>query len=150
MNLPLYKKSEHVMIFYPMGHEVNLLKLLQNKEKMFYLPRVRGVHLECCPYKNGDELTFSSRKIYEPCESAVDSTKIELIFVPALAADYEFNRLGYGGGFYDRFLACSNASRLIPIPKELLFKKIPVENHDIQCDGIITQEKASFMRGSEI
>lgn len=139
----MYNLSKHVMLFYPLSHEVNLLSLLDD-DKYFYLPRVNGKELECCPYKRGDDLIISPLNIREPHCQAVDKSEIELVFTPALMADKKFNRLGYGGGFYDRFLEGLNAYKIIPIPEELLIDTLYVDSFDVCCDGVVTQKKASF------
>ena len=110
-----YHFARHIMLFYPLASEVNLLELLEDDDKCFYLPRVNGKDLECCPYKRGNDLLLSPLNISEPCCEAVDKSEIDLIFTPALMADSNFYRLGYGGGFYDRFLKNLNAYKIIPI-----------------------------------
>ena len=99
----LYKNSNHVMLFYPTKYEINLLSLLEDK-KNFYLPRVKGKELEICPYKKDDELMLSDLHIKEPQTDPVEPDIIDLVIVPALMADKNNYRLGYGGGYYDRFL----------------------------------------------
>jgi len=142
-----YTRAKHVMIYYPLKYEINLLSLLEDKDKLFYLPRVNGSGLDCCPYKKGDDLILSSLNILEPCAAACDKSKIDVVFVPALMADLSFNRLGYGAGFYDRFLSDLNSLKVIPIAEELLIEVLPSEPSDIKCDALITQKKASFERG---
>lgn len=142
--LDIYNLSKHIMLYYPLSNEINLLELLEDDDKCFYLPRVCGNNLECCPYKPGDDLIISPLNIREPHCEAVDKSEIELVFVPALMADREYNRLGYGGGFYDRFLKGLNAYKIIPIAEELVIDKLCTECTDVCCDGIITQKKASF------
>lgn len=143
-NIPQYPKSEHVMIFYPIQNEINLLPLSDDPGKFFYLPRVCGNELECCPYKAGDETACSLMNINEPCTNAVDKSVLDIIFVPALMADLDFNRLGYGAGYYDRFLNGIRAFKVIPVPEELVMTRLPAESHDIKCDAVITQKKVSF------
>ena len=63
---------------------------------------------------------------------------MDIIFVPALAVDNEGNRLGYGGGFYDRFLKDLKTTKIVPISKSLVFDNIPTEDFDIKIDMIIT------------
>lgn len=145
--LDIYNLSKHIMIFYPLINEINLLPLLEDDDKYFYLPRVNGKDLECCPYKPGDDLIISPLNIREPHCDYVDKSDIELVFVPALMADKNHNRLGYGGGFYDRFLNGLNAYKIIPIPEKLLVDKLYTEPTDIRCDAIVTEKKASFERG---
>ncbi|MFA7658131.1 MAG: 5-formyltetrahydrofolate cyclo-ligase [Candidatus Gastranaerophilaceae bacterium] len=143
--LEVYKKAQHVMIFYPLGHEVNLLGLLsKNGGKNFYLPKVKGKELLVCPYKTGDELTVSKFKTKEPTTPPVDSNIPDIIFVPALMADRSLNRLGYGGGFYDRFLSkkrsgTANSTKIVAIPSALVVDELPSESFDAKIDIVITE-----------
>ena len=139
----LYQKSKHVMIFYPLPDEIDLLNLLSD-DKQFYLPRVSGEELEVCPYKSGDPLKLSEFNIQEPLTEGVSKSVPDIIFTPALCSDNDFYRIGYGGGFYDRLLSQTSAKSIIVIPQEFVLDDICHEPHDIRCDGIITQKKASF------
>lgn len=136
-NLELYKNSKRVMLFYPLGNEVDLLELL-NDNKQFYLPRVKGENLEVCPYKYGENLLKSSFKVLEPISEAVDKNVLDLVFVPALCVDNKCNRLGYGKGFYDRFLDGFEGVSIIPIPQSLIFSDICADRHDVCCSGVVT------------
>ena len=133
-----YKKSKNVMIFYPMPDEVNLLSLLNDNAKNFYLPRINGKELECCPYKNDDELCESCFHTLEPTCASCSKTNLDMVIVPALACDKNNFRLGYGGGFYDRFLKNFSGITTVCIPKELITDTIYPEEHDIKVDLIIT------------
>ena len=99
-----YKNAKHIMFFYPLEYEINLLPLLNDKSKNFYLPKINGKNLLCCSYKNGDILCESCFKTKEPLTEPIDKSILDLVIVPALAVDKNFYRLGYGGGFYDRWL----------------------------------------------
>ena len=61
------------------------------------------------------------------------------MIVPALMLDKNGYRLGYGGGFYDRFLEKygKNFKTLCAVPKELFVEKLPLENHDVKIDIIM-------------
>lgn len=143
--LDIYKNSKNIMIFYPLSEEINLLPLL-NDNKNFYLPRVKEDNLEVCKYTYNDNLCKSCYNISEPTCSPVSSNILDIVFVPALAADNNGNRLGYGKGFYDRFLSIlsTKTKSAVVIPEELVFNEIPVDKFDVPCDFVITQKKASF------
>lgn len=134
----VYKKSKHIMLFYPKTQEVDLRELL-NDDKMFYLPRVKGDELECCPYVQGDELVLSEFNVWEPVSADVSKSVIDLVFVPALCVDEQCNRIGYGKGFYDRFLSGYKGASIVVIPKELVFSELCTDENDVCCGGIITQ-----------
>ena len=137
----IFQKSKDIMIFYPLESEINVLKVLDYENKNFYLPRMNGKNLECCPYKKGDNLNIAKFKIKEPNTECIQCPKLDLVIVPALAVDVYGNRLGYGGGFYDRFLKGINTTKLVPIPEKLVFERIPSEEFDIKIDCFVTEKK---------
>ena len=133
-----YKQAKNIMLFYPMKNEVNLLELLQDDSKTFYLPKVDGQKLLCCEYKNGDILCESCFKTLEPTSKPIDKNIIDLVIVPALCCDKNNFRLGYGGGFYDRFLADYKGKTVVCLPKELVIDTIYPDEFDIAVENIIT------------
>ncbi|MBQ3312133.1 5-formyltetrahydrofolate cyclo-ligase [bacterium] len=136
--LPQYSDARDIMLFYPMKYEIDVLSLMSEKNKNFYLPRIKGDILEVCPYKNGDTLEMSSFKTMEPISNAVEPSKLDIVVVPALMADKQNYRLGYGKGFYDRFLNTTFAKSIVLVAKELIVDKLPVEKHDKPVDFVIT------------
>ena len=133
-----YKQAKNIMLFYPIKNEVNLLELLQDNSKTFYLPKVDGQKLLCCEYKNGDILCESCFKTLEPTSQPIDKNIIDLVIVPALCCDKNNFRLGYGGGFYDRFLADYKGKTVVCLPKELVIDTIYPDEFDIAVDNIVT------------
>ncbi len=132
-----YKSAKNVLIYYPLRFELNLLSLLDDN-KNFYLPRICGENLQICPFKKGDKLITSSFNVCEPCSNPIEASNLDLIVVPALMADKLGFRLGYGGGFYDRFLVENPAIKtILPIAKELIVEELPHEEFDIKIDEII-------------
>jgi len=131
----LYKNSKNIMLFYPTKNEINLLEILQD-DKNFYLPRVNGEKLDVCPYKIGDKLEKSDFGIMEPVCLPVSKEVLDLVIVPALMIDSANYRLGYGGGFYDRFIS-HEMKTLVVLPKELYIDNLPVENFDKKVDKVI-------------
>ena len=133
-----YKKAEHVLIFYPLEHEIDLRELLEDK-KQFYLPKVNGKAMHICPFDKNTKLERSKFNIQEPCTNPIEPQILDLVIVPALAVDKNGNRLGYGGGFYDTFLAVYKIPTAVVAAKELIFEALPQEEHDIKMDYVITQ-----------
>ena len=132
-----YKNAKNVMLFYPLSDEVNLLSLLDDRTKNFYLPRIKGQELECCKYAKGDELCESCFHTLEPVCASCNLSDIDIIIVPALACDKNGYRLGYGGGFYDRLLKNYAGIKVCCIPKELLLDDIYPKEYDIKMDFVI-------------
>lgn len=132
-----YKQAKNIMIFYPMKNEVNLLELLKDSSKTFFLPKIDGKNLLCCEYKKGDELCESCFKTLEPLTKSVNKNQIDLVIVPALCCDKSNYRLGYGGGFYDRFLEDFKGKTIVCLPKELVVENIYPEEFDIPVDLVV-------------
>lgn len=132
----IYIEAKNVMLFYPTEFEVDLKELFDDNKK-FYLPKVDGEELLVCPYCK--ELKKSSFGICEPCSNPVSPDILDLVIVPALMCDENGYRLGYGGGFYDRFIKkyCKNFKTICPIPKELFTRNLPHGEFDQKVDEII-------------
>jgi len=134
-----YKTAKHIMLYYPIKDEINLLPLMEDEDKTFYLPKIHDKELLCCPYKKSDKLAESNFKTMEPLTETVDKGILDLIIVPALVCDMNNYRLGYGKGFYDRFLAGIRAKTISCVPKGLLVKTIEPEACDIPVTKVITE-----------
>ena len=96
--LPIEKNNE--INTYP------LIEWLFNQEKKIVLPLVIGDDMINCEVIQGFETINNSLQIPEPIEyKEIDAQKIDVIFIPMFVADKQGNRVGYGGGYYDKFLA---------------------------------------------
>ena len=141
IELDIYKNSKNIMLFCPKSEEVDVLILINDNDKNFFLPRVNGENIECCPYKKGDNLTLAKFNIQEPQTECISCPKLDLIIVPALAMDKKGNRIGYGGGFYDRFLSnIKGAKSLCGISEALIVEEISSEKFDIKIDYVVTEK----------
>ena len=132
-----YQDAKNVLLFYPLANEINLLSLLEDESKNFYLPKIDGKNLLCCPYKKGDDLCESCFKTKEPLSEPTTKSLIDLVILPALAVDKNNYRLGYGGGFYDRFLADTKVFKIVCLPKIFYLDTIFPEKNDIPIDKLV-------------
>src|SRR5205085_1415379 len=68
--------------------------------------------------------------------------KYDAIIVPMLGFDKNLHRIGYGGGYYDKFLATQPQAQKIGVCFEVCrVKEIPIEEHDVKLDLIVTEGK---------
>jgi len=75
-------------------------------------------------------------------EARVPVAEIELILVPGLAVDIKGNRMGYGKGYYDRFLeTASHSVKAMLVPERFVHDRLPVEDHDVPVDYIVTEDR---------
>ena len=141
-----YKFSENILSFYPFNSEVDLRELYKDASRSWYLPRVdmesRGLIIH--QYRDGDSLVKNKWGVYEPYEGLeeVDPAQIDIAIIPALMVDKRGIRLGYGAGFYDRFIPGlrKNCLKIVTVPEELFVKKLPCDHWDIPVNKVITEK----------
>jgi 5-formyltetrahydrofolate cyclo-ligase len=91
------------------------------------------------------ELKVNKWGVLEPEESEeFDISELDLIVIPMAAAGRKGSRLGYGKGFYDRFLEKTEAKKVGLVFNVFLFDEIPTEEFDEKLDVIITEEEVIF------
>lgn len=107
-SLPEVRAAGIVLAFWSFGSEVPtgpLIEALVARGTAVALPRVVDGELEAWTYRPGDPTTETSFGAREPAAgTSIDPASIDVIAAPGVAFDRECRRVGYGGGFYDRFL----------------------------------------------
>ncbi len=138
--MPEFICAKNVLLFYPKNSEIDVLSLCRTG-KNFYLPRVEGEKLLVCPYDCSVALEKSVFNVLEPCSVPVSPDVIDFAIIPCLMADRKKFRLGYGGGFYDRFLPFlrSDCETVAVCADELLTDELPTDNFDKPVDLVVTQ-----------
>ena len=143
-----FKKSIYLSIYYPSSYEVNVIKLLDiiNKKKVkTILPVINDRNsMDFHEWKKGDILHVNKYGMLEPNSS---SKKVipNIMLVPLLAFDNKNNRLGYGGGYYDRYLSkyLRKNKNLLTIGVAFSFQehnKLPISNSDIKLNYVLTEK----------
>jgi 5,10-methenyltetrahydrofolate synthetase len=94
--------------------------------------------------KSLDELQTSTFDILEPredCLRPVQPAETDVAIVPGIAFDTECHRIGYGGGYYDRFLAAFPGKKVALAYEVQIYDSIPAEPHDLPVDIIVTEDR---------
>ena len=116
-------------------------KLLASGKRLFLPRMLKNNDLEWVSWDGEQENLKKSGKSLEPIGNAETDIKLEVIIVPALHVDREGNRLGQGGGSYDRALARSAAWKIALLHRgELTSQSLPVEAHDQKVNAAATPE----------
>ena len=147
----LKKKHKTVKLiggYIPINFEydcASILKFLETKNYTISLPVIKNnFQMSFYKYSFKDPLKINNLGIPEPL-SLSNKLVPDLIFVPIVGYDEKLNRLGYGGGYYDRYIEKSTKFKKI-FKIGLAFssqkiKKIPIGKFDKKLDKIITEKK---------
>lgn len=147
INSKEYIYSKHIFIYVSFNNEVDTYRIIEyalKDNKCVYVPKVisKEEGMKAVQIKSVKELKEGMYGILEPAslEFAVDEQVIDLIVIPGIAFDISGGRVGYGGGFYDRFLKklSSNVVKLALAYDFQIVDKVPTEIHDMLVDRIIT------------
>ena len=138
-SLDEFQKTLNVFSYISFGKEVDTSRVLKLKDKNIFVPKLKNQEMIMCKY---DEKNLEKNKygILEPREEKIQKTqKNDVVIIPALAVDKSFNRLGYGGGYYDKYLYNTNSVFVVLVYSTFIFNQIPVEKFDIKCDYIVSE-----------
>ena len=153
----VFKKAQSILMYVSFRSEVDTRKYLDDiiqLGKKLVLPLVDTRHKVLKLYEviNLDELTPGYMGILEPeiLKNRRCSLKnIDLVIIPGTGFDHKGNRLGYGGGYYDKLL-CMESRELSEVEhittvalafEEQIGNEIPSEPHDIKVDMIVTDKR---------
>ena len=140
-------KKMSISIYYPNSFEINILKILENEKFRkfnFLLPKIgKNNSMNFYKWSKKDILFLNKYGIPEPLKSK----KIlpDIILVPLLVYDKNKNRIGYGKGFYDRYLYkyIKKYKKIVTVGVAFSFQRhhnLPVNNKDFKLDYIITEK----------
>ena len=140
---PIYQEANVVAIYNSMGSEVNTKELIQSSilhKNVVLLPKVKDKRLIFVKVDENTRYEYSSFHIEEPVSNEEYQGPIDLIIVPGVAFTKDGKRLGYGGGYYDRYLEGRNIPTLALAFESQIVEDIPTEEHDIRVDRVQTEE----------
>ena len=140
------KTANNIALYYPMEDEVNIVPLINELIKSglnIYLPKIDNKSLKFYLFTSYDELRDNRIGIKEPMPNPNHEYKgnFDLMIIPGIAFDKDNYRLGYGGGYYDRYLEKHHPGLTIGLTfKELKLKESFefIESYDQKVDLVIT------------
>ncbi len=150
--LECYQKAEAILVYMDYRSEVMTTGLVEEllkpeSGKLVYAPKVEGFDISFYEIKSYDDLRPGYQGIREPEENnltrlteKVCKEKNCLMLVPGAVFDHEFYRMGYGKGFYDRFIHKYDTIIKVGLAFSCqITKEIPTETHDKRMDYVITE-----------
>ena len=146
--LPEVLQARTVMAFSSFGSELPVDPIVEGlvaRGVRVGLPRIVGGDLEVRSFHPGDPTTVTSFGAREPSDAdLIDPAAIDVIVTPAVAYDRAGRRVGYGGGFYDRFLLTTRPDALrvgLGAGLQLLDEVLPAGAFDLPVHVIVTPDE---------
>lgn len=151
--LPFFSTAERVLIYHPFRSEVDLLPLaLRYPEKLWYLPSTGpNTSMTFHPYHPHQDLQSGEFGIQEPHRhneeatiTPLDLRPVDLMVLPGLIFDRAGYRIGYGKGYFDRFLGQARLSQrhcvtVGAVPEALLVDTVPRDEWDLPVEWLVTE-----------
>jgi len=139
-----FNEKKNIMFFVSFGNEVHTHEMIKKclGKKTVIVPKVFGDCLLPCKINSLKELSPTYFDILEPVsEEIFPLDEIDVVIVPGLAFTPKGERIGYGKGYYDRFLSKCDAVKIGLSFEEFIVDKIPTDKYDINVDFIISDER---------
>lgn len=145
-----FDEAETILFYLAVKDEVQTEKMIEEslrKDKRVVVPFIDWQRKEILPSEIKDlakDVKIGILKIPQPKKnfySPFSPASIDLVIIPGVVFDRKGNRLGFGGGFYDRFLGkLSDTTKLVGLAFELqLVDNVPSQSHDVAVDYLITE-----------
>ena len=139
-----FKNAQKIGVYYPIGSEIltqDIIQELLSNAKEVFLPKIIDDKIEFRKIMDFSSLERGSFDIMEPKNDCEINNKLDVILVPTVGITTDGIRLGYGHGFYDKFLAENQTTTISLTLEKQIVKNIPKSEHDIIINWIVTEDK---------
>ena len=140
-----FSNADSIGCYYSIGSEVETKPIIQellSQNKKVSLPKVMNDILVFRTIKDFNKLEKGNFGILEPKDDWNEEKSFDVILVPAIGLKKEGIRLGYGHGYYDKFLADKSVIKIALTYNKQIVKSIPYSDHDIKMDWIISESES--------
>ena len=147
-----YQKANHIAAYFAVNGEISLAPVIDralSEGKKIYLPNLDQKTLRFSPYDHAQKMRINRFKLPEPDvtdDEMLDPGDLDLVLAPLVVFDANCNRIGMGGGFYDRSFAfrkdpASRSPVLIGVAHELQkVAQLHPEDWDVRLDMVVTDQ----------
>jgi len=142
----IFKDANKIGAYYPIGSEVltqDILQEILSSGRELFLPKVVEDEIEFRKITDFSCLEKGNFDIMEPKDDCPADNNLDLLLVPTVGISQVGVRLGYGHGFYDKFLSKNKVETVSLIYEKQVIKKIPHTEHDIIMNWILTEDRFS-------
>lgn len=141
-----YLLAGTIFVYVGTENEVNTSLIIKDalaKGKKVVVPKTLSLgHMEACEIDTMKDLSPGRHGILEPRDTTyvISPDAIDVAFIPCVAYTREGFRLGYGGGFYDRYLPRGSFKRILVSFSEMEVDSLPKDTFDEKVHGILTEK----------
>ena len=139
-----FRNAQKIGVYYPIGSEIltqDIIQELLSNGKDVFLPKVIEKNIEFRKITDFSSLEKGSFDIMEPKDDCVTDNNLDVVLVPTVGISPIGVRLGYGYGFYDRYLAEHKTTTISLTLEKQIIKNIPKSEHDVIIDWIVTEDR---------
>lgn len=153
LQLPAYQRAETIFCFVGMPNEVNTHLIIEQawkQGKLVCVPRCVGPgKMHAYKILSWEDVAPGTWDILEPGPSCtlVEPSQIDLALIPCCSAWKDGRRLGFGGGFYDRYTEHESFIKAVICRQALMRDDIPIEAHDQRMDIVISDDTVYYISG---
>ena len=140
--IKVFSNAKSIGCYYSIGSEVqtiDLIKYLIDEQKTVSLPHISD---EMMVFRKIEDVAKLEKGIFDipgPKENCPIEENHDVILIPCIGLDNNGNRIGYGRGFYDKFLTNNKSTKIALSYSKQIVKSIPTSDHDIRMDWIVTE-----------
>jgi len=145
----IFHDAKKIGAYYPIGSEVltqDIMQEILSVGKELYLPKMIEDEIEFRKITDFSCLERGNFDIMEPKDDCPVDNNLDLLLVPTVGISQDGVRLGYGHGFYDKFLSKNKIETISLILEKQVIKKIPRSDHDVIMNWILTEDRFSEIR----
>lgn len=138
LDLGILNGCNNIGLYYPIGNEIDLMSLLDLfADKNFYLP-ITSEEIEFVAYKKNDKLKDGMFNTKEPVGDVVNRDMIDCFIIPCVFVGKGNKRIGYGKGYYDRYLCGYRGLKIGICYKSCISSDVLCDDYDVVLDYVIS------------
>ena len=145
LQFPELIEAKTVCVYMPTGNEIDtteIIRYCKENEKRLAAPRVNGDTMEFYYFTDETDMEQGAYDIWEPTGTEAVEDEESLVIMPGVAFDLSCNRIGYGKGYYDRYLSAHPRMKKVALAYDFqIVGRIKREVHDVRPDVVVTESR---------
>ncbi len=138
----IWHNATHIALYLPFNGEVDLRDLLSQADKQLYLPSIQGQQMQFQLFQQHIPLKQHAYGMGQPdFINGLKAPALDLCLMPLLGFDLYGNRLGMGGGYYDRYFAPPNHTVMAAVAYQFQhIEQLPADQWDVKLHHIFSEQ----------